>query len=42
MLREVKGEGRLPGEPFPENIRFQLVGECYIQRLMQGQGINQF
>ncbi|KAL9593454.1 MAG: hypothetical protein Q9219_007543 [cf. Caloplaca sp. 3 TL-2023] len=34
MLREIGGESRAASEPFPEDARFRLVGECYVEGLM--------
>ncbi|KAI4236852.1 MAG: hypothetical protein L6R40_006041 [Gallowayella cf. fulva] len=36
VLREVGGEQREAGDPFPDDVKFQLVGECYVDGLMTG------
>ncbi|KAI4098359.1 MAG: hypothetical protein L6R37_006522 [Teloschistes peruensis] len=36
VIREIGGEHRAAGDPFPDNVKFQLVGECYVDGLMTG------
>lgn len=36
VIREIGGEHRAAGDPFPDNAKFQLVGECYVHGLMTG------
>ncbi|KAL8818725.1 MAG: hypothetical protein Q9223_002697 [Gallowayella weberi] len=36
VLREVGGEQRAAEEGFPDDVKFQLVGECYVDGLMTG------
>jgi hypothetical protein len=38
VLREVD-EGRDQSQPLPPGLKFQLVGECYVHGLMQGQAV---
>ena len=39
VLREVGGEQRPPSDPFPDDVKFQLVGECYVNGLMTGAAV---
>ena len=39
ILREIDAELRPPNEPFAPDVRFQLVGECYVEGLMTGGGV---
>ena len=39
VLREVGGEQRPPSDPFPDDVKFQLVGECYVDGLMTGAAV---
>lgn len=36
IIREIGGEDRDPAGPFPDDVKFQLVGECYVDGLMAG------
>lgn len=39
VIREIGGEQRDAAAPFPEDVRFQLVGECYVDGLMTGAAV---
>ncbi|KAI4248310.1 MAG: hypothetical protein L6R42_009309 [Xanthoria sp. 1 TBL-2021] len=39
IIREVGGEHRVAADPFPDDVKFQLVGECYVQGLMTGAAV---
>ncbi|KAL8949690.1 MAG: hypothetical protein Q9222_004219 [Ikaeria aurantiellina] len=39
IIREVGGEHRPATDPFPEDVKFQLVGECYVDGLMTGAAV---
>ena len=39
VLREIGGDSRPASEPFREDVRFQLVGECYVEGMMTGGAI---
>ncbi|KAL8643259.1 MAG: hypothetical protein Q9228_000154 [Teloschistes exilis] len=36
VIREIGGEHRAAGDPFPDDVKFQLVRECYVDGLMTG------